>query len=138
MGSSPIRPIQSVSEGALAPSRQNFENSARFSELAGDFPPKERFFETEAAVDSDDSGVAEAGGAGDFRDDFGPEGRIASQQAQGNHGVGFAAAHRLFEFEDGLIGFATEPLKALAQEGFHAFGDVVLVEERHARAVQSS
>jgi hypothetical protein len=43
--------------------------------------------------------------------------------------MGLAAAHRLFEFEDSLIGFAAQPLKALAQKGFHAFGDVVLVEE---------
>ena len=40
-----------------------------------------------------------------------------------------AAAHRLFQFEDRLIGPAGEPLQALAEEGFHALGDVVLVEE---------
>ena len=69
MGSSPIRSIQSVSDGALAPSRQNFENWP-LAELIGDFPPNERFFESEATVDSDDSGVVEGRVASDFRHDF--------------------------------------------------------------------
>ena len=41
----------------------------------------------------------------------------------------FAAAHGLFEFKDGLIGLAAEPMEALVQESLHAFGDVILIEE---------
>ena len=128
MGSSPIRLIQSVSDGALAPSRQNFENSAAFPSWLA-ISPQKSFFETEAAVDSDDSGVAEGGDACDLRNDFVAESGIASQQTEGDHRMGLAAPHGLFEFEDRLIGFAAQPLKALAQESFHAFRDMVLGEE---------
>jgi hypothetical protein len=51
------------------------------------------------------------------------------QKAEGDHGMGFAATHRLFEFKYSLIRRASETFKSLAEKGLHAFGDVILVEE---------
>ena len=44
------------------------------------------------------------------------EAGICREIAEGQHGVGLAAAHRLLEFEDRLSRVAGEPLKPLPQQ----------------------
>ena len=110
--------IQSVSEGAFAPSFQNFENWVALPSWLAISPQRKRFFEAETAVDGDElRGDPKAASSSDLRHDFRPQAWIARQEAEGDHGVGLAAAHRLLEFEDGLVGFAGQPLQALVQEG---------------------
>ena len=54
---------------------------------------------------------------------------MLGQHAQGNKIMGFAAAHRLGEFEEGLLGLALEAAESLQQQRFHAVGDEIFLEK---------
>ena len=54
------------------------------------------------------------------------------QHAQRDQVVGLATAHRLGELEHRLFGLSFQAAESLGQEGPHAVGDVVFLEEARA------
>jgi hypothetical protein len=77
-----------------------------------------------AAVERGDRGAAEVAGAAHACGVFCAQPRMLGQEAEADHQVGFAAAHRLLEVKDGLRGATGEARDALADQALHTFGDV--------------
>ena len=57
---------------------------------------------------------------------------MVGQHAQRDQVMGLATAHRLGELEHGLLGLPFQAAEGLGQEGPHAVGDEVFLEETRA------
>jgi hypothetical protein len=98
------------------------------SQLLRDLAPK-KMVRIVTPSEGDDARLAERRAAGDIRDHLASHLLVPRHEPERNHRVRFAAAHRLGQFEDGLVGATREASQAHLEELPHAGGDVVFFEE---------
>ena len=102
------------------------------TELAGDFAPDAVGHVGFTAGKGNDPHLGQGLGTGEPRKNRCAELRMVGQHSQRNQVMGLATAHRLGELEHGLLGLPFQAAKSLGQEGPHAVGDEVLLEETRA------